>query len=348
MRTSHSTRFNKSRPRLRTSSSMRSAAERRPMPENNNSVVVESLVKRFGEFVAVDQISLNVHKGEVFGFLGPNGAGKSTTIRMLCGLLKPTSGRARVAGCDVGREPESVRQNIGYMSQKLSLYNDLKVIENIRLFAGLYSVPANKLSERIEWVLEMANLKGQENLITGTLPGGWKQRLALGCAVLHKPPVIFLDEPTSGVDPISRRQFWDLIHQMAEEGVTVFVTTHYMEEAEYCNRLALIFHGKVVALGTPSELKRNSMKGSLVLIECEPLGKAVEVLQSSPDVMDAAVFGNALHLVVRDAVAAMPRIEKYLADRGVAVSRIEQIRPTLEDVFVSQTSAGKAKEERTP
>jgi ABC-2 type transport system ATP-binding protein len=316
--------------------------------ERENSVVVENLVKRFGDFVAVDRVNLQIPRGEVFGFLGPNGAGKSTTIRMLCGLLKPTSGRAQVAGHDVAREPEEVRQTIGYMSQKFSLYNDLKVIENLRLFAGLYSVPSKKLSERIEWALSMANLKGQENLITGTLPGGWKQRLALGCAVLHKPQILFLDEPTSGVDPISRRQFWDLIHQMAEEGVTVFVTTHYMEEAEYCNRLALIFHGKVVALGTPSELKRNSMKGSLILIECEPLGKAVEVLQSSPDVMDAAVFGNALHLVVRDAVAAMPRIEKYLADRGVAVSRIEQIRPTLEDVFVSLTSAGKAKEERTP
>ena len=234
------------------------------MPEVNNSVVIENLVKRFGDFVAVDHINLEIRKGEVFGFLGPNGAGKSTTIRMLCGLLTPTSGRAQVAGYDVGREPESVRQNIGYMSQKFSLYNDLKVIENIRLFAGLYSVPANQLRERIEWALEMANLKGQENLITATLPGGWKQRLALGCAVLHKPPVIFLDEPTSGVDPISRRQFWDLIHHMAEEGVTVFVTTHYMEEAEYCNRLALIFRGQIVALGTPSELKQKSMKGELL------------------------------------------------------------------------------------
>jgi len=271
----------------------------------------------------------------VFGFLGPNGAGKSTTIRMLCGLLKPTSGRARVAGFDVGREPESVRQNIGYMSQKFSLYNDLKVIENLRLFAGLYSVPATQLKERIEWALEMANLKGQENLITATLPGGWKQRLALGCAVLHKPPVIFLDEPTSGVDPISRRQFWDLIQHMAEEGVTVFVTTHYMEEAEYCNRLALIFRGKIVALGTPSELKRDSMKGELLLVECEPLGNAVEILQSAPDVLDAAVFGNALHLVVRDATAAVPQVKKYLSDRSIAVGHIEKIRPSLEDVFVS-------------
>jgi ABC-2 type transport system ATP-binding protein len=324
---------------------MRLAAEVRSMPDNGNSVVVENLVKRFGSFVAVDSVNLEIHKGEVFGFLGPNGAGKSTTIRMLCGLLKPTSGSARVAGYDVARKPEAVRQNIGYMSQKFSLYNDLKVIENIRLFAGLYSVGSRELKGRIEWALAMADLKGQENLITGTLPGGWKQRLALGCAVLHKPPVIFLDEPTSGVDPISRRRFWELIHQMAEEGVTVFVTTHYMEEAEYCNRLALIFRGKIVALGTPSELKRDSMKGELLLIECEPLGKAVEALQSAPDVSDAAVFGNALHLVVRDAAEAMPRIEKYLADQSIAVSHIEKIRPSLEDVFVSLTTGHDAIEE---
>jgi ABC-2 type transport system ATP-binding protein len=308
------------------------------MTEQNYSVVVENLRKQFGTFVAVDGLSLNVTRGEVFGFLGPNGAGKSTTIRMLCGLLKPTSGRASVAGYDVGVKPESVRQNIGYMSQKFSLYNDLTVIENLRLFAGLYSVPSKVLKQRIDWALKMANLKGQENLITGTLPGGWKQRLALGCAVLHKPPVLFLDEPTSGVDPISRRQFWDLIHQMAEEGVTVFVTTHYMEEAEYCNRLALIFRGKMVALGTPSELKRDSMKGELLLVECAPLGPAVEALQSAPGVLDAAVFGNALHLVVLNAAAAIPQIQSFLTNHAVTVSSIEKIRPTLEDVFVSVTS----------
>jgi len=315
------------------------------MPEDNNSVVIVDLVKRFGDFVAVDHINLEIRKGEVFGFLGPNGAGKSTTIRMLCGLLRPTSGRARVAGYDVGREPEFVRQNIGYMSQKFSLYNDLKVIENLRLFAGLYSVPSAKLKDRIEWALQMANLKGQEDLITGTLPGGWKQRLALGCAVLHQPPILFLDEPTSGVDPISRRQFWDLIQRMAEEGVTIFLTTHYMEEAEYCNRLALIFRGKMVALGTPSALKRDSMTGELLLIECDPLGIAVEALQKAPDVMDAAVFGNALHLVVHHAAEAEPRIAQYLMDHGVTVSRIEKIRPTLEDVFVSLTATGGAAEE---
>jgi ABC-2 type transport system ATP-binding protein len=207
-------------------------------------------------------------------------------------------------------------------------------------------VPANILQERIEWVLAMANLKGQENLITGTLPGGWKQRLALGCAVLHKPPVIFLDEPTSGVDPITRRQFWELIHQMAEEGVTVFVTTHYMEEAEYCNRLALIFRGKIVALGTPSELKRDYMKGELLLVECEPLGAAVEALQSAAGVMDAAVFGSALHLVVEDAASSVPKLQSYLAERGIVVTRMEKIRPSLEDVFVSLTTGREAAEER--
>jgi ABC-2 type transport system ATP-binding protein len=316
------------------------------MPENGSSVVIENLVKRFGNFAAVDGISLAVHKGEVFGFLGPNGAGKSTTIRMLCGLLRPSAGRATVAGFDVARNPEQVRQNIGYMSQKFSLYNDLKVIENIRLFAGLYSVPTAQLKERIEWTLHMSNLDGRENLITGTLPGGWKQRLALGCAVLHKPPIIFLDEPTSGVDPIARRQFWELIHTMAEEGVTVFVTTHYMEEAEYCNRLALIFRGKIVALGTPTELKRSYMKGDLLLVECAPLGPALELLRSAPGVLDAAVFGNALHLVVDNAEKASPQLQGLLAGHNITLRHVEKIRPSLEDVFVSLTTTNVAKQER--
>jgi ABC-2 type transport system ATP-binding protein len=221
----------------------------------------------------------------------------------------------------------------------------LKVIENLRLFAGLYSVASRDVPERIDWALRMANLKGKEDLITGTLPGGWKQRLALGCAVLHKPPIIFLDEPTSGVDPISRRQFWDLIHTMAAEGVTVFVTTHYMEEAEYCNRLALIFRGKMVALGTPTELKRNSMKGELLLVECSPLGAAVEMLQSAPDVIDAAVFGNALHLVVKDAASAAPRLQQEMREHGIEVTRMERVSPSLEDVFVSLTTGHEASEE---
>jgi ABC-2 type transport system ATP-binding protein len=304
----------------------------------DNSVVIRDLVKRFSDFTAVDRLTLDVRKGEVFGFLGPNGAGKSTTIRMLCGLLTPTSGQATVAGFDVAHEPESVRQNIGYMSQKFSLYNDLKVIENLRLFAGLYSVPSAKLAERIAWALEMANLKGRENSITASLPGGWKQRLALGCAVLHQPPILFLDEPTSGVDPLSRRQFWELIHHMAESGITVFVSTHYMEEAEYCNRLALIFRGKMVALGTPSELKQSTLQGQLLVVACEPLAQAVEVLEKAPRVFDVAIFGSVLHLVVSDAQAMIPQLQSLLQQRSIRVTQIEPVRPSLEDVFVALTT----------
>jgi ABC-2 type transport system ATP-binding protein len=318
------------------------------MTNGNPSVAVRDLVKRFGDFVAVDHVSLEAQRGEIFGFLGPNGAGKSTTIRMLCGLLHPTSGQATVAGIDVAREPEKVRQQIGYMSQKFSLYNDLRVIENLRFFAGMYMVPSSVLPERIRWALDMAGLTGRESTITGTLATGWKQRLALGCAVLHRPPILFLDEPTSGVDPISRRQFWELIHRMAGEGVTVFVTTHYMDEAEYCNRLVLIYRGRIVASGSPTELKQRAMKGELLLVECEPLGPALEALQSAPGVMDAAVFGNALHLVVAEAAAAVSALGSYLSERGIHVKKIEAIRPTLEDVFVSLTSAhgGSAGEER--
>ncbi|HJT19431.1 MAG TPA: ABC transporter ATP-binding protein, partial [Nitrospira sp.] len=219
-------------------------------------VLAHDLVKRFGDFVAVDHINLEARAGEVVGFLGPNGSGKSTTIRMLCGLLRPSAGQALVAGFDVAREPEQVRRRIGYMSQKFSLYNDLHVIENIRFFADLYDVPASLLNERTQWVLDMAGLAGRESTLTGTLPSGWKQRLALGCAVLHRPPILFLDEPTSGVDPISRRRFWELIHAMAAEGVTVLVTTHYMDEAEYCDRISIMVDGRMAALGTPAVLKR--------------------------------------------------------------------------------------------
>lgn len=309
------------------------------MRDDDAPVSARDLVKRFGDFVAVDRISLEAHRGEVVGFLGPNGAGKSTTIRMLCGLLRPTAGQAIVAGYDVAREPEHVRQRIGYMSQKFSLYNDLRVIENIRFFASLYDVPPSTLKEREAWVLDMAGLNGRESTLTGTLPSGWKQRLALGCAVLHRPPILFLDEPTSGVDPISRRQFWELIHSMAADGVTVLVTTHYMDEAEYCNRLVLIFQGRIVASGSPTELKQRAMSGELLLVECEPLGVALDLLQQTPDVSDVAVFGNALHVVVPDAKAAIPRIRTALSQHGARVTKMEPIRPSLEDVFVSLTAA---------
>jgi len=308
------------------------------MSTDEPSVVVADLTKRFGTFVAVDRISFQARRGEIFGFLGPNGAGKSTTIRILCGLLRPTSGRVLVAGIDVAAQPEAVRQQIGYMSQRFSLYNDLKVTENLRFFAGLYGVPAKELPERRAWALRMAGLEGRDQSPTRELAVGWKQRLALGCAVMHRPPILFLDEPTSGVDPVSRRQFWELIQQMVGEGVTVFVTTHYMDEAEYCNRLVLIDRGRIVAIGTPTELKTRHMKGQILLVDCEPLGPGLVALETAPGVLDAAVFGSSLHAVVADAHAAMPRIRSALESRQIRVGRLEQITPSLEDVFVSLTA----------
>ncbi len=304
---------------------------------NGNSVEVENLVKRFGDFTAVDRISFQTRTGEVFGFLGPNGSGKSTTIRILCGLLHPTSGRAIVAGYDVVQSPELIRRNIGYMSQKFSLYADLTVLENLHFYAGMYGVLAAELRGRIDWALEMAGLRGRESNLTGTLSGGWKQRLALGCAVLHRPPIIFLDEPTSGVDPLSRRLFWELIQRMSSDGVTIFVTTHYMDEAEYCNRLALMNGGKLIALGTPTELKLGAIEGSLLLLECERLGDALERLRRFDGVRDAAVFGNALHLVVSDAAAA-PAIRAALEADAISVASLHEIRPSLEDAFVALTT----------
>ena len=307
------------------------------MASSGYSVEVENLVKRFGDFTAVDRISFQTRTGEVFGFLGPNGSGKSTTIRILCGLLHPTSGRAIVAGYDVVESPELIRRNIGYMSQKFSLYADLTVFENLRFYAGMYGVPASELPGRIDWALEMAGLRGRESSPTSTLSGGWKQRLALGCAVLHRPPIVFLDEPTSGVDPLSRRLFWELIQRMSHDGVTIFVTTHYMDEAEYCNRLALMNGGKLIALGTPTELKLGSIQGSLLLVECDRLGDAIERLRHFNGVRDVAVFGNALHIVVSDAALA-PAIRVALEADAISVASLQQIRPSLEDAFVALTA----------
>jgi ABC-2 type transport system ATP-binding protein len=224
------------------------------------SVVVTNLTKRFGSFTAVDHLNLKVVKGEIFGFLGPNGSGKSTTIRMLCGILNPTEGTAIVAGLDLATMAERIKSNIGYMSQKFSLYEDLTVEQNLNFWAGIYKVDPQLKEKRKNWVIQMANLEEQRERITGTLPVGWKQRLAFGCSILHEPPVLFLDEPTSGVDPLSRRDFWNLIQELAAKGMTIFVTTHYMDEAEYCDRLGLIYMGKLIALGSPEELKTNYFK----------------------------------------------------------------------------------------
>ena len=305
-----------------------------PAPEGPQ-ILAEELSKRFGAFLAVDRISFQVAHGEIMGFLGPNGAGKSTTIRMLCGLLRPSGGRALVAGIDVARDPEGVRERIGYMSQKFSLYSDLTVAENLRFFGGIYRVPRDELAARTRFVVEMAGLAGREDALVSTLAGGWKQRLALGCAILHRPPILFLDEPTSGVDPTSRRRFWDLIHDLAAEGVTVLVSTHYMDEAEYCNEIALINQGRLVALGSPGKLKSTALGGELLLVECDPVGGALELLPQAPGVHDVAAFGNALHVLVDDAKAAQGTLPSWLQGRGVACRRVAPIEPTLEDVFVS-------------
>jgi ABC-2 type transport system ATP-binding protein len=303
------------------------------------AVEIDDLVKTFGEFVAVDHVSLRVAKGEIFGFLGPNGAGKSTTIRILCGLLTPTSGRASVTGLDVAQQPEEVRRNIGYMSQKFSLYDDLTVEENIDFFTGIYGVPRALRAERKNYVLGMAALAERRSALTRTLAGGWKQRLALGCAILHDPPVLFLDEPTSGVDPIARAAFWDLIRELSRTGHTIFVSTHYMDEAEYCHRLALMYRGKVIALGPPSELKKGLTEHHLLRLESsDPLGtmRAVERLDG---IFDVAVFGSGLHVTVDDSEPASVRIRAALAAQGIQVQRLERIEPSMEDVFVAMIEA---------
>mgnify|MGYP000889829962 CR=1 FL=1 len=303
------------------------------------AVVVRELSKRFGAFTAVDRVGFEVARGEVFGFLGPNGAGKSTTIRMLCGILAPSGGSGTVAGFDVLREPERIKAAIGYMSQRFSLYEDLTVEENIDFFSGIYRIPRAKKAERKEWAIRMAGLSEHRRSRTGELSGGWKQRLALGCAVLHEPPVLFLDEPTSGVDPISRRQFWDLIYEMAAAGTTVFVTTHYMDEAEYCGRLGLIYRGKLIALGAPAELKTRLMREEVVEVLCERPQDAMDAVAAVEGVREVALYGAGLHAVVASAARAVPAVRARLSGLGFEPRRVERITPSLEDVFVSLIEA---------
>jgi ABC-2 type transport system ATP-binding protein len=305
------------------------------------AVEVEDLVKTFGAFTAVDRINLSVKKGEIFGFLGPNGAGKSTTIRILCGILAPSSGRGKVAGFDLNKEAEKIKQNIGYMSQKFSLYEDLTIEENLDFYSGIYTISHKILQERKDWALKMAGLQDRRDSLTRTLAGGWKQRLALGCAILHEPSVLFLDEPTSGVDPLSRRRFWDLIYEMAHKGITVFVTTHYMDEAEYCDRLALINQGRIIALGTPAELKTEYMPEEVWELETDRLIETMAFLKEKMgavrelSIRGIALFGNTLHLVTLKGVKLTSPLLSLFSDEGIPVHRLEQIEPSLEDVFVS-------------
>jgi len=301
--------------------------------ENDIAVRVTKLRRTFGDFVAVDDIDLAVQRGEIFGFLGPNGAGKSTTIRMLCGLLIPTGGAGTVGGFDINKESESIKQIIGYMSQKFSLYDDLTVEENINFFGGIYNVPREKKATQKEWVLGMAGLTEERKTLTRTLAKGFKQRLALGCAILHEPSIIFLDEPTSGVDPISRRNFWNLIGEMSAAGKTIFVTTHYMDEADYCDRLALIYRGKIIAEGTPTELRKKYMTRHVLEVAVDNVVEALDVL--SRNGIDSAIFGSTLHVTVDDIITGKEHIERAIEKSDMTVKNIEHIVPSLEDVFVT-------------
>lgn len=299
-----------------------------------NAIEVRDLTRRFGEFVAVDHISFDVAEGEIFGFLGSNGAGKSTTIRMLCGLLHPSSGSARVGGLDIARDPEGVKRRIGYMSQKFSLYELLTVDQNIRFFAGLYGLSGDRLRERRRFVLDMAGLTGREHMLTRDLSGGWRQRLALGCAILHEPPILFLDEPTGGVDPISRRQFWQLIDMLASRGVTVLVTTHYLDEAERCERVALMHRGRIAAIGTIAEVKGIFQDRAIVEIRAsDPVG-AMRVLDEMPEVEKTSLFGTAVHAMLPQAAAEQVPIADRLREAGITVTSQARVEPSLEDVFL--------------
>lgn len=308
-----------------------------------NSIEVKSLTKKFGSFTSVNDISFEVREGEVFGFLGSNGAGKSTTIKMLCGILAPTSGDALVGGFSINKDTDLVKRNIGYMSQKFSLYNDLTVSENINFFGGIYGLFGNKLEERKSWVIRIADLYGKEEHLTSSLAVGFKQRLALGCAVIHEPQIVFLDEPTGGVDPVSRRKFWDLINELSDKGITVFVTTHYLDEAEFCNRIILINGGKLIASGSPKELKEEYIKNPVYEIDCSDIYKAVEVLENGLFTDNVTIFGNSIHVSLKSSPEFkvnqpendIEMLNVFLEkENGLKVLRIQKISPSLEDVFV--------------
>jgi len=318
------------------------------MRNERAAVDVTLLEKKFKDFTAVNKISFSVRAGEIFGFLGPNGAGKSTTIRMLCGIIAPTSGKGQVGGNDIITQQERIKQNIGYMSQRFSLYDDLTVEENIDFYGGIYRLSPGKMFERKKWVLAMAQLEELRSKLTGTLSGGWKQRLALGCAIIHEPPILFLDEPTSGVDPISRERFWDIIQTLARNGVTVFVTTHYMDEAENCGRIALIYKGEIIAMDTPLGLKTNRMQEDVLRIALAHPEDWQEPLKTIPSVKETALFGSALHAVVDNAQEAIPHVKGFLLRSEISDCVVEKIPPSLEDVFVSLIEAHDKKDTDEP
>jgi ABC-2 type transport system ATP-binding protein len=302
---------------------------------NNYAVEVENLTKTFGDFTAVDGVTFNIRTGEIFGFLGPNGAGKTTTIRMLLGLLRPTSGRASVLGYDIVAEAKRIRQNIGYMSQRFSLYEDLTVSENLDFYGRTYGVRGQQLRQRKQFAITMAGLEGREDELTRNLSGGWKQRLALGAAILHQPDMLFLDEPTAGVDPISRRDFWDLLYDLADEGTTIFVTTHYMDEAEHCQDLAFIHQGQIIAHGAPEEIKINKMQGQVLEIDCDQPDVAIGALRAMERFEEVALYGAQIHVVAEGIETHKTDIAQALNEASVRVRTMDLIAPSLEDVFIA-------------
>lgn len=316
------------------------------MSPSEYAVDVRGLTQRFGKFTAVDNVSFYIPRGEIFGLLGPNGAGKTTTIRILCGLMKPQAGAVEVLGFDVLKRPDEVKKRIGYMSQKFSLYNDLTVEENLAFYATIYSVPASERKQRIEEMIDLCGLKGLERQSTRQLSGAWRQRLALACSILHKPAMLFLDEATAGVDPVSRRDFWDLIYAMAGGGMSVLATTHYMDEAEYCNTIAMLHAGKMIAIASPDNLK-DQMPGTLFVMDVAKTELAKQTLDPLPGVLDAAIHGAALHVVVKDP-SMQPLIEQALQESGNPAQWIEVSQPSLEDVFISLVEEQKRAETTSP
>ena len=309
------------------------------------AVVADRLTKKFGKFVAVDHVSFKVKRGEVFGFLGPNGAGKSTTIRMLCGLLLPTEGTASVDGFDIANQSDDVKAHIGYMSQRFSLYEDLSVEQNINFYGGIYGLEGKHFEERKRWAIEMAGLTGKETMLAHALSGGWRQRLALGCSILHEPPILFLDEPTGGVDPVSRRSFWDLIYDLSHRGVTVFVTTHYMDEAEHCNTIGLIYNGKLIATDSPTELKHNLDRYSIFEVQCTQPVDAMELLRGQTWTAETSIFGSAFHVSTFNEPDTQKKISQLLTKNQIQTKRIEKIIPSLEDVFIHMIAEEDARKE---
>jgi ABC-2 type transport system ATP-binding protein len=305
------------------------------MTSNNHAVEAIELTKKFGDFTAVDGVNFTIERGEIFGFLGPNGAGKTTTIRMLLGLLRPTSGQAQVLGFDIVKQSDEIKKRIGYMSQRFSLYNDLTVEENLNFYGRTYGVKNQQLRQRKAYILEMAGLEGRERELTKNLSGGWKQRLALGTAIIHEPEMVFLDEPTAGVDPISRRAFWDLLYELADGGTTIFVTTHYMDEAEHCQRLAFIHNGRIVARGSPRDIKENVMRGQVLEIDCDQPEAAILTLRQLDLFDEVALYGALIHVIAEDGENHKPAIIKTLGGEGIRVESVDLIAPSLEDVFVS-------------